>query len=273
MTTDKRARVLVRGCELATRESGSGVPFLWAHGLLSNMAQEDAVGLFSWREVGARVVRFDARGHGESAPSQDPAELRWPELARDMLALADTLGPGRVFLGGVSMGCATALHAAVAAPERVAGLVLMAPPTAWATRPRQALFYRVAANLVGWFGLAPFRLLASLPGPRRGSPMGEFQAVMAEQLARADARSVATALRGAAESDLPDPALLRDLRAPALILAWRKDPVHPVSTATRLAELLPAAELHVAETLAEVRAWPERVARFVLDRGPEASSR
>ena len=234
------------------------------------MAQEDAVGLFSWGGTAARVVRYDARGHGESGPSYDPAELRWPALAQDMLALADTLGPGRVFLGGVSMGCATALHAAVAAPERVAGLVLVAPPTAWATRPRQARFYRFASSLVGWFGLAPFRLLARIPAPASGSPVAALQSEMVDQLARADARAVAATLRGAAESDLPAPALLRSLRAPALILAWRKDPVHPISTATRLRELLPNADLSVAGSLEEIRGWPECVARFVRENQAEA---
>lgn len=270
MSGEKRTRVVVRGCELATRENGAGVPFLWGHGLLGSMAQEDAVGLFSWRHVGARVVRFDARGHGESAPSYDPAELRWPALARDMLALADTLGPGPVFLGGVSMGCATALHAAVALPERIAGLVLVAPPTAWATRPRQARFYRFASSLVGWFGLAPFRLLASIPAAGRGSPVAALQSALLDQLARADARAVAATLRGAAESDLPEPELLRSVRAPALILAWRNDPVHPISTAKRLQKLLPEAELSVASNIEEIRSWPERVARFVREIGAEA---
>jgi len=263
MSDEKRMRVEVRGCEIATRETGAGVPFVWGHGLLSSMAQEDAVGLFRWSGAHARVVRFDARGHGESEPSYDPALLRWPELARDMLALADTLGAERAFLGGVSMGCATALHAAVAAPERVAGLVLVAPPTAWATRPRQARFYRFAASLVEKVGLTPFRLLASIPVPGGTSPVAALQSVMVEQLARADARAVAATLRGAAESDLPEPDMLRSLRIPSLILAWRNDPVHPVSSATRLRELLPESDLCIAGSLEEIRGWPERVARFV----------
>jgi pimeloyl-ACP methyl ester carboxylesterase len=229
------------------------------------MAQEDDVPIFDWSAVAARarLVRYDARSHGDSEIDLDPAHLRWPELGRDMLALADAQGEGRALLGGISMGCATSLHAAVLAPERVAGLVLMAPPTAWETRPRQARFYRFAATLVGWTGLAPFRLLAAIPGPVRSNPVAALQSAFVAHLARADARAVSTAMRGAAESDLPDPASLRALRAPALILAWRGDPVHPTSTATRLAELLPRAELHVAATLDEIRAWPERVAAFV----------
>ena len=264
------ARVKVRNIELATRESESGARpgaaplFLWGHGLLGSIAQEDSVPIFDWSPLSAhaRLVRYDARSHGDSDLDLDPAHLRWPELARDMLGLAAALGAQRALLGGVSLGSATALHAAVLAPERVIGLVLVAPPTAWETRPRQARFYSIASTCVSWVGLAPFRLLASLPGPRRTSPVGALQSGVIEHLSRADARAVTTAMRGAAGSDLPDRASLRRLRVPALILAWRGDPVHPVSTSTQLAELLPRAELHVADTLDEVRAWPGRIAAF-----------
>jgi pimeloyl-ACP methyl ester carboxylesterase len=264
-------RVEVRDIELATRAADtepqlrSAPLFLWGHGLLGSIAQEDAVPIFDWSPVSAhaRLVRYDARSHGDSDLDLDPAHLRWPELARDMLGLADALGAPRALLGGVSMGCATSLHAAALAPDRVIGLVLVAPPTAWETRPRQARFYRIASTCASWVGLAPLRLLASLPRPGRTSPVAALQSGVVEQLARADARAVATAMRGAADSDLPDRAALRGLRMPALILAWRGDPVHPVSTATQLAELLPRADLHLAMTLDEVRAWPGLIAAFV----------
>ncbi len=264
-------RATVRGVELATRQSGGkiaadkGRVFVWAHGLLSSMAQEDAVRLLDWSAVAAhaRLIRYDARSHGRSALDSDPSHLRWPELALDMLGLLDAFAAPHAVLGGVSMGCATALHAAVAAPKRVSGLVLVAPPTAWETRPRQAAFYRVASTLVGWTGLTPFRLLASLPGPGRNSPVASLQGALVESLAHADADAVMTAMRGAADSDLPDPTKLAQLHMPALILAWRGDPTHPVSTAARLSELLPRSDMHVAETLDDVRAWPLLVANFV----------
>jgi pimeloyl-ACP methyl ester carboxylesterase len=261
------ARVKVRGVELAVRESGAaeGEMLLWAHGLLGSMAQEDAVPILDWSPVGAcaRLVRYDARSHGGADRDLDPAHLRWPELAKDMLGLADALGASRALLGGVSMGCATSLHAAVLARGYVAGLVLVAPPTAWETRPRQARFYRIGAALVGALGLAPFRLLAALPGRGNASPVAALQRGVVDQLGRADARAVAAALRGAADSDLPARAALAGLRLPVLILAWRGDPVHPVSTAHQLAQRLPQAGLHVAGTLDEIRSWPRLIADFV----------
>ena len=203
---DERAvRVSVGDVELATRQRGRGIPFLWGHGLMGSMAQEQALGLFLWQQVPARVIHFDARSHGESDLDLDPAHLRWPALARDMLALAKAAGAPRAVLGGVSMGCATSLHAALREPDRVAGLVLVAPPTAWETRPRQSRFYRVAATAVDWLGLAPIRLFAALPrfGPQ--SPVAALQAAVVESLAGANPRAVAAAMRGAADSDLPAP--------------------------------------------------------------------
>jgi pimeloyl-ACP methyl ester carboxylesterase len=54
-----------------------------------------------------------------------------------------------------------------------------------------------------------------------------------------------------------------NLDHPTLILAWDTDPGHPVSTAERLHQLLSKSDLHVATTMPDVRAWPERVATFL----------
>ena len=61
-----------------------------------------------------RLVRYDARCHGASARTGGADALRWSNLAEDMTHLADALDADRVVLGGASMGCATALYAAVA---------------------------------------------------------------------------------------------------------------------------------------------------------------
>jgi pimeloyl-ACP methyl ester carboxylesterase len=261
----REERVRVRGTELAVLRRGAGRPFYWGHGLTSSAAQEDAQGLRLWGELrdGWEVLRVDARGHGASQPDTDPRGYRWSELAADLLALADALGHARFVAGGASMGTATALHAAVAAPERIDGLVLMVPPTAWATRPAQAARYRGDADLAEREGLAA---LAAVEMKRPGIPL--FEGIMdpAEmvraRMAALDAKTLPAILRGAADSDLPDPDAVARLRQPALILAWEGDDGHPLSTAERLAELLPNATLHVAQRLADLGAWPKRVADF-----------
>lgn len=255
-------RVDLRGVALDVDDTGEGRPFLWGHGLRSSRASEAERGLFDWSGLGSGVRRisYDARGHGESGFTDDPDHYRWPELARDLLALADALGLDRFVAGGASMGCATALHAAVQAPERIEALVLVIPPTAWATRAARAAVYREQADAVEVGGLAAYLDLqaqAPIPGLFAAEPH------LARRLPAVAEAHLATVMRGAAASDLPPADDLARLERPALILAWDTDPAHPRSTAEELARVLPTAELEVAADLDAVRAWPARLDAFL----------
>lgn len=252
----------MRGVRLSVGVRGSGPTLVWGHGLTSSRRREDQLGgLFGWTGLAdagrATVVRYDARGHGESAATRDPQDYRWPSLALDQWALVDALGLERPVLGGASMGAATALHAVMTRREDVAGLVLVIPPTAWATRRAQAELYEAGAALVEASGVGPFveaAAAAPVPAPFRELPEAPRPVPdVAEDV-------LPTVLRGAAGSDLPDVDALRSLDVPAVVLAWAGDPGHPVATAEALAEALPRATLEVAEDLATVLAWPERVA-------------
>jgi pimeloyl-ACP methyl ester carboxylesterase len=53
------------------------------------------------------VVRYAARGHGESSAGAVPADCTWEALGRDMLQLGQRLRRGpeqKMVLGGASMG-------------------------------------------------------------------------------------------------------------------------------------------------------------------------
>lgn len=258
----------VGGGPLAYEEVGTGRSVVWGHGLSSSRAEEDTTGLLgSWPfpEDAVRRVRYDARGHGESPGPADPAAYRWDELARDQLALADALGIGTYVAAGASMGCATALHAAVLAPERVEALVLAIPPTAWDTRPAQRALYEAGAELIDTEGLPAFaEVSAQAPPPRLFEGLGLDWGAQARQRALAlDASTFPSVLRGAGASDLPDPDAVAAITVPVLVLAWTGDETHPVSTAERLAELLPHAELHVADDLRSMLGWSKLVVDFV----------
>jgi pimeloyl-ACP methyl ester carboxylesterase len=71
---------------------------------------------------GCRVVTYDRRGSGESPPPT----AGFTHLG-DLAAVLDVTAPGPVWLVGSSMGGGLALDAAVSWPERLAGLVLIAP--------------------------------------------------------------------------------------------------------------------------------------------------
>lgn len=243
-----------------------GPATIWTHGLTGSRASEAEAPLVDWAQVGGRVVRYDARGHGRSGASADPDAYRWDRLAGDLLMLADRLGIDRFVAAGASMGCATSLFAALAAPARVRGLVLAIPPTAWATRKAQVETYSKLAHVIEKYGVE--RVIAAgavavqeRPAPYRDDP--HYEARWERRLRGLDRATVPTVYRGAARSDLPEPSRLATIDVPTLVLAWAGDAGHPVSTAERLAEVLPAAELHVASTPDELARWTALVRDFV----------
>jgi pimeloyl-ACP methyl ester carboxylesterase len=235
---------------------------VWAHGLTSSRANEDERALFDWSPIpaaGRELIRYDAPGHGQTGGPPDPSAYEWSKLADDLLAFVDDLGFDTVSAGGASMGCATVLHAVVRAPARFDRLVLACPPTAWETRPAQASSYEGVAAFVEERGLdALTRAARAMPRPAifADAPEPTSFADVTEEL-------LPFVFRGAAASDLPAPDDVRRIAQPVLVLAWDTDPGHPVSTAERLAELLPDAELHVATTLDHIRAWPKTAADFL----------
>ena len=257
-------RAPVRGAELAFDRSGEGPDVIWGHGLSQTRAIEEDMGLIDWDRVRAQVLRYDARGHGRSSSTPDLTGYSWAELARDQLALADHCGIGTYVAAGASMGCGTALHAALLAPERVRALVLVIPPTAWEARSEQVGQWLASAQLIedhGVEALIEARAALPLPDPFAADEGRRDQSAAATRSWAPD--RLARVFRGAALADLPDRRQVASVSVPALILAWTGDPVHPLATAEALAALLPDNELSVASTAPEVARWTERVAAFV----------
>jgi pimeloyl-ACP methyl ester carboxylesterase len=96
------------------------------HGFASNRLE-------GWRRTGwyaaferrrIRCAALDQRGHGESQKFYEPGAYRPEALGGDVLALLDHLELERADLFGYSMGARTAIAAALAAPDRVASLML-----------------------------------------------------------------------------------------------------------------------------------------------------
>lgn len=99
---------------------------VWCGGLRSDMQGGKAVMLHAAALVDNRAyLRFDYRGHGES--DIDFADTCVSDWRADALAMIDELTTGPVVLIGSSMGGWVSLLSALARPERVKGLVLVAP--------------------------------------------------------------------------------------------------------------------------------------------------
>jgi pimeloyl-ACP methyl ester carboxylesterase len=108
------------------RVDGRGPVVVWLGGFRSDMAGTKAQALAEWAQAtGQAYVRFDYFGHGES--SGDFAKGTITRWRADALAVLDELAGGEAVLVGSSMGGWIACLAAMAAPEKIRGLALVAP--------------------------------------------------------------------------------------------------------------------------------------------------
>ena len=100
--------------------AGEGPPMVFAHGLGGNhLSWWQSAPVFAQNH---KVVVFSHRGF---SPSVAPGGLPDPKLyAGDLVALLDTLSIPKAVIVGQSMGGWTAVETALAAPDRVAGIVM-----------------------------------------------------------------------------------------------------------------------------------------------------
>jgi pimeloyl-ACP methyl ester carboxylesterase len=102
-------------------EAGHGRPVVLLHARPADRTMW-AVHLPLLAAAGVRAVALDLPGHGEAAvPTDGRLSAPWS----DVLETLDRLGQERFVLAGNSLGALVALQAAVTAPERVEGLVLI----------------------------------------------------------------------------------------------------------------------------------------------------
>lgn len=203
-------------------ERGQGEALLCLHGAGGNHTHWGRI-MAGLADI-ARVVTIDLPGHGRSAPPACPTIAAYGAAALDLLTALDL---ERAILVGHSLGAAAALEAALIAPERVAGLILVG----------------AAARL----RVAPATLSGLVERP--------VEAV--EQLVAAIYPPPAAALRPTAIAEyLQDPALLRadllacdgwDIRArletgriATLLISGELDVLTPPRLANELRDLLGA---------------------------------
>jgi pimeloyl-ACP methyl ester carboxylesterase len=223
--------------------TGSGQPVtVFGHGLAGSIAQTRP---FGSGVTGTRVY-LHFRGHGRTA-TPDPATASWTyaDLAAELRAVADQTRATRAL--GVSLGAHALLALVAATPDRFERLVLVLPAALDGRSPSE--HGPGMADLVerrDVEGLARM-LVAWQPEAVRGLP-----AVRVWARRRADeiaGTPLAPALRELPEQ-VPLPAGLAPLlrvEAPALVVAQRDDPLHPVTVAERLEGALPHARLEVLE--------------------------
>lgn len=187
------------------------------------------------------AIAPDLRGHGSGG---DARPIAFDAVVEDLLELA----PARFVLCGYSMGGRIALHVALAAPERVTRLVLVATTAGiddeCERAERRAADEALAAQLEREEDPGAFadRWLAQ---PLFAGDPPAAQALACADIVRNTSAGLAAALRGIGTGAMePLWGRLRELAMPALVVAGERDAKFRV-IGERLADALPAASLIV----------------------------
>ncbi len=241
------AGVLLSGEE---RGAQDGAPFVLLHGL-SATRRYVVMGSRTLERSGGRVIAYDARGHGRSAPAPERA-YGYEHLSDDLAAVLDAAGMQRALLAGASMGAHTALRFTLAHPERVAALALITPafePDRQSSAEELGQWDALAAGLRegGVEGFVGAYQLEAIPEAWRGT----VETVLRQRiLAHEHPDAVADALEVVPRSrPFEEIAELATITVPALVIASRDevDPGHPLAVGERYARAIPGAELSVEQ--------------------------
>jgi 3-oxoadipate enol-lactonase len=185
--------------------------------------------------AGYRVVRYDSRGHGQSAVTPGPYTIE--QLGRDALALADGIGLARFHFCGLSMGGMVGMWLGAHAPERIDRLVLcntaarIHPPDLWNARIEkvraEGLPSIADAVVARWFTPA---FVAASP-----AVVARMRGMLLDQPADGYAASCA------AVRDMDQRDAIRGIRAPTLVIAGAHDGATPPADGRFIAESIPGA--------------------------------
>jgi pimeloyl-ACP methyl ester carboxylesterase len=260
------------GVELSGEQAGTGAPVVLLHGLTATRRYV-VMGSRLLERSGRRTIAYDARGHGHSTPAPDAGAYEYDRLARDLLAVMDSLKIERAMLAGASMGAQTIVRVALEHPERVAALGLITPaydPDTHMTGSDDefAAWDALARGLRGG-GVEGFIAaydFASVPEAWRAT----VEKVVHQRLSAHDhPEAVATAL-GVVPRSRPFERFeeLARIEAPTVVIASRDeaDPGHPLAVGERYARAIPGARLLVEEPGSSPLAWQGgRISRALLD--------
>lgn len=189
-----------------------------------------------------RVVRYDARGHGESVVTPGPYSLDL--LARDALGILDALGIERAHWLGASKGAFVGLALLTSAPERIGRAVLanvaaqLGSADMWNERirtVRESGIESLAPSLLeGWF-------------------TKDFRDRHPEAVERIWSMLLSTPVEGyaGASAALRDADLreeIEEITNPVLVIVGRNDPVTTPGLGALVASAIPDAKLATIET-------------------------
>lgn len=229
------------GVRIFFEDLGSGVPLVLGHSFLCSGEM--------WRPQlqqlaeRARVINIDYRGHGKS--SQVDRRFTLYDMVADVLAVLDHLGIDRAVWAGLSIGGMVALRAALIAPKRVSGLILL-DTHAGAEEAYKRIKYQMMAIGVRMLGIRPF-LPVIVPlffgwTTRRANP-----SLVAEWRMKFAAVHIPSMLRALDALRNRDSIVSRlsEILVPSLVIVGAEDKSLPPAYSRQIAAALPHSSLVV----------------------------
>ena len=255
--TFREGVVAVPGAALHYVECGAGRPVVLLHGFTDSWHSFRLVlpGLADH----ARCLAPDQRGHGRSAgPADDYSAVAY---AADAAAFVEALGLGPVALVGHSMGGLVARKVALARPDLVEKLVLVAAPL----RMDNPGVRELEAGIAGFAGAVPRAFAEEFQAgcvcDRSALPDGFFAACV-DASAGVAPRVWRETLAGLLADD--HAARLGEIRCPTLVIGGREDAFFGPAEQEELARALPRGRLLLYDGAGHSPHW-EMPDRFVAD--------
>ena len=229
------------GCTLHYEVAGHGPAIVFTHSYLCDgrlFAHQVASLQQRWR-----VINIDLRGHGRSSAAVDPVDFDL--FADDVLAVLDAEGVPSAIWAGLSMGGFTALRAALKAPQRVAGLVLM-DTSAQRDPPHKRVQHLLMRGLVRAFG--PKAVAGEISKLMFGATTRREQPALVadwtQRFLQCHVPSALTVARALSARDDLTPRL-GQIRCPTLVIVGEEDQALPPAHSQRLAAGIAGAKLVV----------------------------
>jgi 3-oxoadipate enol-lactonase len=230
----------VNGTTLYYRIDGSeqGPVIMFANSLASNLTMWDhQVPVLI--DAGFRVLRYDSRGHGQSAVPQGPYSIEL--LTSDAIGLLDALGLKRVHICGLSKGGMVGQMLGTKHGDRLLSLTLsstsayMPPRKIWDERiaevRKKGTAAIVDATIDRWF---------TKTGQSRLQPDVEKIRKLILKTATEGFCASCAAIR-----DMDQREAIRTISVRTLVIVGEQDPGTPVSSAQFIHDRIPSSELKI----------------------------
>jgi pimeloyl-ACP methyl ester carboxylesterase len=196
---------------------------------------------------GLSTVALDVRGHGYSAHPKRAKDYAMDLILKDILHVIDAEHLGKVVLVGHSGGAVLALNFALAYPDRLSGLVLLAGSYLSPAYMRSPVTKRIADILVAigaFISPPPMRPWHSTYP--KGKVHKEYEPWgLVRTMAHNSLRSYLLLGREMMNVQLED--RLAEVAVPTLLVAGEKDTIYPVAISQVMHEKIPGSRLEIVK--------------------------